>query len=92
MADQDNKPAAARDEAWLELLQLHRQAVHQGDSDISDLFEQRLREYREKLLGGTYQEAPLTAEAILDYAGMHGLISPRRPHWPAAQVFTVTRN
>ncbi len=34
MADQDNKPAAARDEVWLELLQLHRQAVHQGDTHL----------------------------------------------------------
>lgn len=87
MADQDNKPAAARDEAWLELLQLHRQAVQQNDLDISDLFELRLHEYREKLVAGAHRESPLTPEAILGYAGMHGLISPRRQQWPASQVF-----
>jgi len=87
MAEQDNKPSAARDETWLELLQLHRKAVHQGDSDISDLFERRLREYREQLLGGAHQDGPLTPDAILDYAGMHGLISPRRQQWQWSQVF-----
>lgn len=87
MADPDNKPTAARDESWLELLQLHRTAVQQSDSDISALFEQRLREYREKLLSGTHQEAPLTPEAILDFAGMHGLISPRRQQRPPSQAF-----
>lgn len=87
VANQDNKPGAARDDKLLELLQLHRTAVHQSDTYISDQFERRLREYREQLLAGSQKECPLTPEAILDYAGMHGLIPLRRQQWPASQVF-----
>lgn len=85
LVDQDSKPA--RDEAWLELLHLHRKAVQQGDTDLSDLFEVRLRAYRESLLSGQKDSSPLTEEAILNYGAMHGLISARRQQWQWSKVF-----
>lgn len=88
-AGPENKPAgaAAQDEQWRELLHLHRKAVLQADSDISDRFEIKLRQYREMLLAGSQHEGPVTPDAVLDYAGMHGLISPRRQNWQWSQVF-----
>ncbi len=85
LVDQDSKPA--RDEAWLELLHLHRKAVQQGDTDVSDLFEVRLRAYRESLMSGQKDPSPLTEEAILNYGAMHGLISARRQQWQWSKVF-----
>lgn len=87
MAYQESKPNMDLEETWRELLQLHRKAVHQNDTDISDLFEQRLRAYRETLLAGPQNPGPLTEAMILDYAGMHGLISPRRQQWQWSKVF-----
>lgn len=63
---------------WRELLQLHRRAVMQADADLSDLFERRLAEFRESLLTQGVEAGPLSKDAILDFAAMHGIISSRR--------------
>ncbi|AVA38065.1 hypothetical protein C3Z06_31150 (plasmid) [Cupriavidus metallidurans] len=68
----------SKERKFRELLQLHRSAVHQGDTDLSDAFEIRLREYCEQLATGPHDSAPLSEPVILDFAAMHGLISPRR--------------
>lgn len=85
--EQGVKASAQPDRAMRELLQLHRSAVQQGDTDISDQFETCLRKYCETLQAGPPSPSPLTREAILDYAGMHGLISPRRQQWEWSKVF-----
>lgn len=78
----------ASEKGFSELLQLHRSAVQQSDTDLSDLFEIRLRAYCEQLIDGPHDSAPLSENVmILGFAAMHGLVAPRRQQWEGSRKF-----